>query len=70
MFSVLPVQQLFDELHALEIQELCVLFLAPIDSALRPTERYADWPSASTERGPAISIELENARRPTAPTLP
>jgi hypothetical protein len=35
MFSVLPVQQLFDELHALEIQELCVLFLAPIDSALR-----------------------------------
>jgi hypothetical protein len=34
MFSVLSVQQLFDELHALETQELCILFLAPVDSAL------------------------------------
>ena len=39
MLSVRAVQQFFDKLHALEIQELRVLFLAPV-------ERHAHLPRA------------------------
>src|SRR5262249_3453684 len=41
-FSVLPIEQFFDELHALEIQELRIFFLAPV-------ERHADLPRAGED---------------------
>jgi hypothetical protein len=50
MFPVLPVQQFFDELHALEVKELRVLFLPPVKRGSHSwTTHKVDLPSSRRE---------------------